>query len=167
MSEVRNVMAHRVETAEQVEQMRRIRNLCRETFCHDTREIDVDQQQRWWMENRLRVKAWLYYTRNEHGGSYLGQFTLVGYGMLRLGADGCWWNSIAVLPMYQGWGYGRAITADVARRHTGPVYAEVKRENVPGMLMHRDEDWREISTETADAAMFVTKPHVYAQAEAA
>lgn len=116
---------------QQVELLRRVRNATASGFSHDNTQISEIAQRAWWVVNRRSVRAWLYY----HAG------TLVGYGMLRQIPDGTWWNSLAVLPRYQGHGFGSTITHDLLQQSDEPVYASVRENNAPAIAMHRVEDW--------------------------
>lgn len=131
---VSRLVGVRVVSASQIESMRQIRNATAAGFSHDTSLITPQQQQRWWSDNRSRIKAWLYYH----------QATLIGYGMLRQDDLGQWWNSLGVLPEQQGHGFGSQITADLLSRISGPVYASVKRDNWPAIAMHHASDWQQI-----------------------
>lgn len=118
-----------------VELLRRIRNATASGFSHDNTQISEIAQRAWWVVNRRSVRAWLYY----HAG------TLVGYGMLRQIPDGTWWNSLAVLPRYQGKGFGSTITHDVLQQSDESVYASVRQDNTRAISMHHHEDWERIN----------------------
>lgn len=130
-----SLIARPVETDEHVEMLRQVRNLCRDGFAHDNREISQAAQTAWWIVMRGRVKAWLYWSEDGLIGD------MVGYGLLRKTDDGRWWNSVAVMPQFTHQGYGGAITADLLTKHDGEVWAEARVDNVPAMRLHRMADW--------------------------
>lgn len=134
-----------------VEMLRVIRNVCREGFSHDTTIITEGAQREWWAALRGHVKAWLYWIPNDE---------VIGYGLLRQTPDGRWWSSVAVLPEHEGHGYGGAITADLVRRHDGPVYGEARLDNPAAMRLHRAADWEELGRD-ATHVRYRTRPHIY------
>lgn len=129
--------AVRVVVFEQAEEMRRIRNATAMGFSHDNTQISSQAQRAWWVVNRNTVRAWLYALPITE--------EIIGFGMLRQTGDGTWWNSLAVLPKYQGHGYGSAITADLLNQHDGNVYSTVRQDNHRAIAMHHLEDWERIS----------------------
>jgi ribosomal protein S18 acetylase RimI-like enzyme len=126
--------ARRVGDGHDVDMLRSIRNACKDGFAHDNEAISVQAQKAWWIVNRDRVKAWLYWREGDG---------IIGYGLVRQTDDGRWWNSIAVLPLFAGKGYGSAITADLVARCSPywQIWAEVRVENIAAMRMHRRDDW--------------------------
>lgn len=127
------LVARAVESEEDVEGLRLIRNACKDGFSHDNDEISMQQQAAWWVLMRDKVKAWLYWV----------ELDVVGYGLLRQTDDGRWWTSVAVLPQHAGKGYGGAITADLVRRADEPVWATARLDNPAAMRLHREADWQE------------------------
>ena len=123
--------ALRVSTPAQVETLRQIRNATAAGFSHDNTQISHAVQRAWWSAMRGRVHAWLY--------AYQGE--VVGFGLVRQTEDGRWWNSLGVLPAYQGQGFGSAITTDLLSQHDGPVYASVRCDNLPAIAMHHPDQW--------------------------
>jgi ribosomal protein S18 acetylase RimI-like enzyme len=123
-----------VSTSDQVETLRRIRNATAMGFSHDNTQISETAQRAWWVVHRHRIRVWLYY----HSG------VLVGFGMLRQTPDGAWWNSLGVLPKYQGRGFGSAITADLLEQHDGVLPASVRQDNHRGIAMHRADAWERV-----------------------
>lgn len=127
-----------VETAEQVERLRHMRNATAYGFSNDVGQISMQHQHAWWIAMRGRVRAWLYQSEDQ----------LIGFGMLRQTEDGKWWNSLGVLPAYQRHGYGAEITHDLLLHHqfrsdvgNQPLYATVRRENLAALAMHHEQDW--------------------------
>lgn len=134
-SVVAGLHAVQVVNPRQVELMRQVRNICRGTYAYDNTEISPHEQRAWWRNNRSRVRAYLYY---EQGA------VLIGFGLLRIESDLRWWDSLGVLPVYRGHGYGSAITTDLALRAAGQVWSSVLASNVPAQRMHRPELWEEV-----------------------
>lgn len=106
------------------EVVRVIRNSGRQWMTRDTREIGYDDQQEWWamcaIEQAMRI--WI---------GRLAEMD-VAYGLLRL-EDRRWWASLAVLPRYQGQGYGCEIYRYLASAIDQDVYAEILADNTPSI----------------------------------
>jgi RimJ/RimL family protein N-acetyltransferase len=144
-----------IQTETQVEQLRLIRNTCKDGFSHDNDVITPEAQQAWWLRLKLYgdVQAWLYYIiENDYG-------SIVGYGLLRRD-DSKWYSSVAVLPEYAGRGYGGAITADLVRRSDEPVYATARIDNPAACKLHREADWAETHRDDR-LVYFLTRPHIH------
>ena len=89
----------------------------------DPRPIGVDEQVRWWhARDSAACQLWI------------GRIaeTDVGYGMLRL-TGGRWWASLAVLPRYQGNGYGTELYRHLALSTDVDVWAEILADNNPSL----------------------------------
>lgn len=118
------MMIMRLATTEwDAEIVRVIRNTGRQWMTRDTREISYDQQRTWWathMQNSYRI--------------WIGRVaeTDVAYGLLRLEAQR-WWCSLAVLPRYQGQGYGCEMYRYLASAIDQDVYAEILADNTPSI----------------------------------
>ena len=114
----------RATTEWDAEVVRVIRNSGRQWMTRDTKEITYDQQQAWW--KRLAIdepmRIWIASVAT----------TDVGYGLLRLDARQ-WWASLAVLPRYQGQGYGTDIYRYLAASTDQDVYAEILADNTPSI----------------------------------
>ena len=107
----------------EAEVIRVIRNTGRQWMTRDTREITYDQQRVWWQaRNAETCRIWLGRVAE----------TDVAYGLLRL-AEGRWWASLAVLPRYQGNGYGTEIYRYLAAATEHDVYAEILADNTPSI----------------------------------
>lgn len=106
------------------EVVRIIRNSGRQWMTRDTREITYAQQQGWWSIRNPDI-CWVYIGRISE--------TDVGYGMLRLLDDDRWWASLAVLPRYQGNGYGTQIYQHLALSTDQDVWAEILADNTPSI----------------------------------
>jgi len=106
------------------EVVRVIRNSGRQWMTRDTREITYDQQQAWWarFSTEETMRIWIASVAT----------TDVGYGLLRLDARQ-WWASLAVLPRYQGQGYGTDIYRYLAASTDQDVYAEILADNTPSI----------------------------------
>lgn len=111
-------------TAWDAEVVRTIRNTGRQWMTRDTREISYDDQQAWWAQ-RDPDACWIYLGRIAE--------TDIGYGMLRLLDDDRWWASLAVLPRYQGHGYGRDLYQYLALSTAQDVWAEILADNTPSI----------------------------------
>jgi RimJ/RimL family protein N-acetyltransferase len=119
------MMVFRLATTEwDAEVVRIIRNSGRQWMTRDTREISYDAQQAWW-KARDPDSCWVYIGRIAE--------TDVGYGMLRLLDDDRWWASLAVLPRYQGNGYGSEIYRHLALSTSQDVWAEILADNTPSI----------------------------------
>lgn len=95
------LQAFSVETIEEAQTMREIRNSVREYMTRDTDNITPEQQYQWFhtMYGSGKYDAYLFY--NAHG-------CCVGYGMLT-STDGKVWGTLAVKKEFQNQGYGTAI----------------------------------------------------------
>lgn len=106
------------------EVVRVIRNSGRQWMTRDTREITYDAQQAWWAAYALEesMRIWIASVAT----------TDVGYGLLRIEARR-WWASLAVLPRYQGQGYGKDLYRYLAASTDQDVYAEILADNTPSI----------------------------------
>lgn len=119
------MMIFRAATTEwDAEVVRIIRNSGRQWMTRDTREIGYDAQRAWWSIRNPDI-CWVYIGRIAE--------TDVGYGMLRLLDDDRWWASLAVLPRYQGNGYGGEIYRYLALSTVQDVWAEILADNTPSI----------------------------------
>lgn len=101
------------------ETLRQIRNSGRQWMTRDSSEITPQQQQVWWYTLDVSaLRIWLARVAE----------TDVAYGLLRLDG-GRWWCSLAVLPRYQGQGYGREVYRFLAAATTENVWAEILADN--------------------------------------
>jgi GNAT superfamily N-acetyltransferase len=118
------MMIYRQATTEwDAEVVRIIRNSGRQWMTRDTREIGYDAQQAWWAKRDTALcPIWIVTIAA----------TDIGYGLLRVDHDR-WWCSLAVLPRYQGNGYGRDIYQYLALATTQDVYAEILADNTPSI----------------------------------
>jgi GNAT superfamily N-acetyltransferase len=137
-----------IEHADQVERLRLLRNLGRETYTHHTAPISEAEQLAWWERMQGRVRAWLYTT--PHG-------LIIGFGLVRQDEAGRWCTTLGVDPDFQGRGYGREITADLVRRNTGPLYGAALRSNPAGVRLHVEADWEPIEGPDPAVAYFRTR----------
>jgi RimJ/RimL family protein N-acetyltransferase len=118
-------MIFRAATTEwDAEVIRIIRNTGRQWMTRDTHEISYAAQQSWW-KTRDPDSCWIYIARIAE--------TDIGYGMLRLLDDDRWWASLAVLPRYQGNGYGSEIYRYLALSTAQDVWAEILADNTPSI----------------------------------
>lgn len=116
--------AREVKTPEDVETLRQIRNSGRQWMTRDTSEITSEQQQAWWKNacHDPALQVWL----------FSEAATDIGYGLLRRESDQLW-CSLAVLPRYQGQGYGTAIYRYLALSASESVWAEILADNTPSI----------------------------------
>jgi len=128
----------KIESAASVEALRKLRNQTSAGFSSFNGHISADDQKRWWEEMRHRIRGWTYWTYAESV-----PLAPIGFGLVRE-EDGRWWNSIGVSPDFQGRGFGSLITHDVLVRFGGVVFAAVRLDNAPALLMHHKFDWEEI-----------------------
>jgi len=110
-------------TSEDAETIRLIRNSGHQWMTRDPRLITVDEQAIWWASrNPETARLWLGRIAD----------TDVGYGMLRL-VESRWWASLAVLPRYQGNGYGTELYRYLALSTDQHVWAEILADNNPSL----------------------------------
>lgn len=110
-------------TEQDAETIRTIRNSGHQWMTRDPRLITVDEQAIWWAQrNPVTCNLWI------------GRIaeTDIGYGMLRL-SEGRWWASLAVLPRYQGNGYGTEMYRHIALSTKADVWAEILADNTPSI----------------------------------
>lgn len=114
----------RATTEWDAEVIRVIRNSGRQWMTRDTKEITYDQQQAWWVRRATdeAMRIWIASVAT----------TDIGYGLLRFEARQ-WWCSLAVLPRYQGQGYGTDIYRYLAASTDQDVYAEILADNTPSI----------------------------------
>jgi len=126
-----------ISSPEHVEILRNIRNASAGTYSNDNTHISQERQLAWWESTKNRLMGWLYIQVHS-------PYDSIGFGIVRLSDDGNWWNSIGVSPSFKGQGYGSFITHDILSRYNGRIYAAVRRDNIPGIRMHHDDDWQRI-----------------------
>lgn len=118
------MMIYRNATTEwDAEVVRIIRNTGRQWMTRDTREIGYGDQQAWWARrDPVTCRIWI---------ASIAE-TDIGYGLLRFDHDR-WWCSLAVLPRYQGNGYGRDLYQYLALSTDQDVWAEILADNTPSI----------------------------------
>lgn len=116
--------ARSVTTDWEAEVVRVIRNSGRQWMTRHTDEIMYDQQRAWWRDaaHDPSLDLWLFSV----------SATDIGYGMVRL-ESGKEWCSLAVLPRYQGNGYGTQIYQHLALSTIKDVWAEILADNTPSI----------------------------------
>lgn len=134
--------------------IRDIRNICRDGFSTETREITSAQQMQWWAETRPRRLAWTY------RDSY---HNLVGFGLLLKQDDGLWTTTVAVLPEFAGKGYGKEITRDIVSKCPGECRATARKDNPAAVKLHVSEDWDIVDGPDERLVYFRTKAGVTAR----
>lgn len=113
-----------VETPEQAEALRRLRNQCRVFMTNDTRRVGKARQRRFYRAQIAPGTVRAFLARGEDGQP-------VAYGLLRA-AEGFWWLSCGVAAHARGRGAGTALVRLVtaAGLNTGrPVRLEVWADN--------------------------------------
>ena len=119
------VVLERVETPGQAEELRKLRNQCREWMTGDTAKITKDAQRAFYRLQIAPGKVKVLLLRI--GGE------AVAYGALRPGPDGRLWMSCGVAEQARGKGYGTAIVREITRwgheLNPGPVMLEVRQDN--------------------------------------
>lgn len=128
----------------------RIRDRQRAGFSADTTPIDDARQLAWWRRQRERVEAWLF--ADTDGNT-------VGYGALLQQDDGRWVSSVAVLPGFEGRGYGKAITTWTVLSVEHAVYARARLDNPPARKLHDDLIWQLVTADN-DNEYYVTRPKI-------
>lgn len=109
-----------VQTSDDIETLRALRNAGREWLTHDTREISPEQQAQWWAaRNPDHILAYLFSVDGHDAGA----------GVLSQRTAGRWWITVLVHPEYRGQGIGAAIFRMLACAAPGDVYAEIRRDN--------------------------------------
>lgn len=142
--------SHAIETLEDVQAMRVIRNAGRFSFSTDQDEISEEAQCLWWTAMQGRVHAWL----------YRADGTVVAFGMIRRGDDGRWSPSVGVLAEHQGHRYGGQIVddlADQARRLHIELHAQARLSNPAAVATHHAKHWHALGTDET-YAYFRSKP---------
>lgn len=115
--------ARHIENDSDLEMLRQIRNSGRQWMTRHTAEISPEQQQAWWAAlDHAGTKVWL----------FRESATDIGYGLVRL-ENGRAWCSLAVLPRYQGQGYGTQIYRWLALSQAWDMYAEILADNTPSI----------------------------------
>lgn len=126
-----------IETVDQVETLRTIRNACRATL-HDRREISAAQQLAWW--TALDRSRW-------EGKLFSDDCGLVGAGCWSLRNE-VWWITVLVLPHRRGEGRGTAIYRALQTEPPAlDVFALIRASNVPSLRAARRAGWRHIEGE--------------------
>jgi RimJ/RimL family protein N-acetyltransferase len=118
------LQARPVTTEQDVEMLRQVRNSGRQWMTRHTDAISPEQQAAWWAQlDHASVKVWL----------FSESATDIGYGLVRL-EKGRAWCSLAVLPRYQGQGYGTQIYRWLAlSQPQWDMWAEIYADNTPSL----------------------------------
>lgn len=120
------------ETLDDAENMRLVRNSCREFMTRSPLEISRDDQIEWFMAlDRETIEPYIGFA-----GSRL---VPMAYGLVRL-IDGMWFLSGGLLPEWRGMGYGnalfRGLTACVNRKRS-IAYLEVRKDNSRAIRLYQ------------------------------
>lgn len=111
-----------VESEQDVEALRRLRNCCRLFMTRDQRRITVERQRAWWAGRPPDLKAYLI---------SLGP-SAVAFGVIRE-ESGRWWISLGIESGYRGRGIGTAIYRFLIAQSPEPPWIEVRADNVPSL----------------------------------
>ncbi len=95
---------------DQAEQMRVIRNSCREFMTNDRHEITPEEQQAWFDSIHDSHLVWPFLYKPRPTARYPEPF---GYGLIRRLGDK-WWLSGGLLPAWRGKGYGTDLFCELA-----------------------------------------------------
>lgn len=100
-------MLVRVQTLEQAEAVRQIRNLCREFMTHDQAIINPEQQVKWFesIQGSEMILPFLFCPPLAGIG--------IGYGLVRFDTER-WWISGGLLPSWRGKGLGTVLFGELA-----------------------------------------------------
>lgn len=97
-----DILPLEVTTLEQAQVVARIRNEVRQFMTRDQSHISPAQQEKWWQNrNPSALRLFLYFKPNST--------VPMGYSLLTVDSRGIWWGTLALLPEYQGQGYGTLI----------------------------------------------------------
>lgn len=124
-----------------VESMRRTRNHCASGFANYNGQITVEQQERWWAENKDSVRAWLY--ADDTQGTK-ATTVIVGFGLIRQHDDGRWFTTVGILPEYAGHDFGKEVTAHLIAQVPGKCHGIARRDNPAAVKLHVASDWQVI-----------------------
>lgn len=89
-----------VETSEQVEELRKIRNICRKFMTNNQKHISREQQQKWF-KNLNKSEFHLYLVQDKLG-------TSLGYAVIAFREEVPWLTA-GLLPEYRGKGLGHLV----------------------------------------------------------
>ena len=108
-----------VESEDDVEWLRFIRNQCRAWMTNHRDWITPEQQMTWWQtRDTEHVKAWLYRIGVQP----------IGFGLLRF--DGHrWWATLGIRQRWRGEGHGKAIYRHLSQQSPDEVWIEVLSNN--------------------------------------
>jgi ribosomal protein S18 acetylase RimI-like enzyme len=142
-----------VTTPEHAEELRRLRNECRESMTRDTAEITPEQQREFLAGPLRRGTARAYLLRTGPGEA------AVAYGMLRDDGDHLW-LSCGVTEAERGSGLGvlmvRFLTASAGR---GPVRLEVRQDNEPARRVYEKAGYAVTGSGIRDGRVFELMEH--------
>lgn len=141
--------AHPIESENDVERLRLIRNKTAAGYSNFTDQISQVQQRQWWAENRERLQGWLY--RDQYA-------QLVGFGLLRQDDEGFWLTVVGVLPGFEGNGYGKFITHDIVTKAPGRCKATARKDNPGAVKLHVASDWDVVDGPDERLVYFESKP---------
>jgi RimJ/RimL family protein N-acetyltransferase len=113
-----NLSVRRVETQEDVEHLRCLRNHCRLAMTRDQRIISQAEQLAWWQNKPDDLKAYLYCVDG----------LPVGFGLLRYDQEK-WWATLGILEEWRGQGIGTQIYRSLISEASEELWIEVRASN--------------------------------------
>lgn len=116
-----------VESKEDIELLRVIRNQCREFMTRDTQEISQEQQKKWFKTAKNKYDLFLVYAM-EHGAVV----TYAGYGVIHKNETDSMVTG-GFLPEFRDQGLGRSLfkfLTDTSLKRNLPVRLEVLKNNI-------------------------------------
>jgi ribosomal protein S18 acetylase RimI-like enzyme len=127
------ISLQRVDTIEQAQQMRVLRNECRDWMTGSTEKITKEQQETFF----LRIKS----------GEVIAMLLCkddepVAYGLLRPGLSGELWMSCGVSSRYRGQGFGTAIVTAITATANDRVLLDVWHDNTPAVRTYEKVGYR-------------------------
>jgi len=136
----------KIETRDQAEGMRYIRNMGRMGYSRDKSYIPSDRQDDWWEKNKDSLVAFLFYDQTPLE-------KLIGYAALILADDGKYYNSCGVIPDFRGNGYGREMT-NFLLDHTDKEVWSIAMKSNPAAVNLRDPAYWEIIYEDEEVIKY-------------
>jgi RimJ/RimL family protein N-acetyltransferase len=142
-----------VTTPEQAEELRRLRNECRQFMTRDTAEITAEQQREFLAGPLADGTAWAYLLRPARGSD------AVAYGLLRDDGDHLW-LSCGVTGTARGRGLGTLIVQFVtAAAGRGPVRLEVWQGNEAARRVYEKAGYAVTGSGIRDGRVFELMEH--------
>lgn len=144
----------RVESPDQVEILRQLRNATRGTYSNSNQEISTNEQQVWWERHHETLMAWYLSVDDEPAG--FAVLTILPEATPRVGLprklEGCATTTAGVLPKFRGKGLGYMLMGLLEDATGCPLVACARLDNPGGMKCHRaSSNWRETHRDAVNA----------------